>query len=203
MTKRKVLLLVLALVLLVTGVVAGVLAWMVDGTESVVNTFAPSTIKIELDEADTDNSTPGANDRDMANAYDMIPGAELSKDPTVTVKANSVDCWVFVKIEEENNAADFLSWAIASGWTKGDGTKIPANVYYREVSQSDEDQSFPVLKDNKVTVKTDVTVDDMNSLTSSDSYPKLSFTAYAMQVFKNNNAEFTAAEAWAEASQLG
>lgn len=200
MTKRKVLLLVLALVLLVTGVVAGVLAWMVDSTESVVNTFAPSTIKIELDEADTDNSSDGG--RDMANAYDMIPGAELAKDPTVTVKANSVDCWVFVKIEEENNAADFLSWAIASGWTKGDGVKIPSNVYYREVSQSDKDQTFPVLKDNKVTVKTDVTVEDMNSLTSAANYPKLSFTAYAMQVFKSNNSEFSAADAWAEASKL-
>ena len=200
MTKRKVLLLVLALALLVTGVVAGVIAWMVDSTSSVVNTFAPSTIKIKLDEADTDNSSN--TNRDMANAYRMVPGADLAKDPTVTVKADSVDCWIFVKIEEENNASNFLSWTVASGWTKGDGTKIPANVYYRQVSQSDEDQTFHVLKDNKVTVKIDVTLDDMKRLTSADSYPELSFTAYAMQVFKSNDAAFTAAEAWAEASKL-
>jgi hypothetical protein len=53
-------------------------------------------------------------------------------------------------------------------------------VYYREVEDTDAVQTFYVLKNNQVTVKTDVEMSHMNGLTGTN-YPQLKFTAYAVQ----------------------
>ena len=83
--KKKTLALVLALTLLVAGVVGGTLAWLTDQTAEVKNTFTVGDINIGLTETTAD--------------YKMIPGNTIAKDPTVTVKANSEACWLFVKVE--------------------------------------------------------------------------------------------------------
>ena len=59
---------------------------------------------------------------------------------------------------------------------------------------------FHILKDDQVSVKETVT--KTNMATAETSNPTLTFTAYASQLYKNNNATgntFTAAEAWANA----
>jgi protein-disulfide isomerase-like protein with CxxC motif len=68
-------------------------------------------------------------------------------------------------------------------------------VFYRSVAASDTDQAFAVLKDNKVAVRSTVTKTMMNELTA-NTYPTLTVTAYASQLYKNNTTQFTAAEAW-------
>ena len=82
---------------------------------------------------------------------------------------------------------------MADGWTKGDGTKIPANVYYRTVDAVTTDTDFAVLKDNKIYVSEELTKGDIQSITTQ---PKLTFTAYAVQ--KDGMAD--AAAAWAAAN---
>lgn len=185
--KKKGLALVLALTLLVVGVVAGTLAWLTAKSDTVVNTFTTSDVSITLTEE------AGGTSKE----FKMVPGYTIEKDPKVTVLSGSEKCYLFVKLEKSNNFDDFLSYAVDdTAWTQGDGTDIPANVYYRVVEASGSDQAFDVIKDNQVTVKDTVTKEMMNGLTA-NTYPKLTVTAYASQFSKDGTNSFTAAEAWA------
>lgn len=174
--KKKTLALVLALTLLVAGVVGGTLAWLTDQTAEVKNTFTVGDINIGLTETTTD--------------YKMVPGNTIAKDPTVTVKANSEACWLFVNVTESANLDDFITYAIATGWTE-----LEAGVYYREVPASAADQTFSVLAGDAVTVKSDVTRAMLE--TAKTDAPTLTFKAYAIQ--KDHFA--TADAAWAEVSK--
>lgn len=192
--KKKSIAVVLALVLLVCCAVGGVLAWLTATTGPVVNTFTVGNVDITLAESvDTDS--------DGAASFKMVPGQTIVKDPKVTVVGGSEACWLFVKVEESDNLDDFITYAIATGdngWTQGDGTNIPANVYYRAVSASESNQDFYVLTDNQVTVKNGVTKTMMDDLNKDGAVqPTLTFTAYACQMagFEGN-----AAGAWAAAS---
>lgn len=171
--KKKTLALVLALTLLVAGVVGGTLAWLTDQTAEVKNTFTVGDINIGLTETTAD--------------YKMVPGNTIAKDPTVTVKANSEACWLFVKVTESENLDTFITYAIANGWTE-----LKSGVYYREVPASAADQTFPVLAGNAVTVKDTVT----KAMLTADGFtnPTLTFQAYAVQ--KDNVA--SASDAWAK-----
>lgn len=180
------LVLVLALALIV-GVAGGAtFAWLTAKTDPVVNTFTYGDINIDLAES-------------TGSDYKIIPGVGIKKDPKVTVKAGSEACWLFVKVEEENwpeftygdNKARKVRYDIADGWTKGKGTDIPTNVYYREVDASNAAQEFPVLKDNKITVSDTLTKIDINEKLTGT--PKLSITAYAIQ----KDGMDTAEKAWA------
>lgn len=173
--KKKTLALVLALTLLVAGVVGGTLAWLTDRTAEVKNTFTVGDINIDLTETNRD--------------YKMVPGNKLDKDPTVTVKANSEACWLFVKVTESENLDTFITYAIAEGWAALPGVD---GVYYREVPASAADQTFSVLAGNAVTVKSDVTRTMLE--TAKTDAPTLTFQAYAVQ--KDNVA--SASDAWAK-----
>ncbi len=176
--KKRIAIAVTAIALVLCFAIGGTLAWLVDKTDPVVNTFTYGDINIGLDETTTE--------------YKMLPGTNIDKDPKVTVKANSEACWLFVKIEESTNKkfSDFMTYEVADGWTALDGS---AGVYYREVAAATNDVVFAVLKGNQVTVKNDVTKQALNALTT-ETYPKLTFTAYAVQKDGFNNA----ADAWTE-----
>ena len=176
----KVMALVLAVVLVLGAVIGTTVAWLITNTTPVVNTFTYGDINITLEETDT--GLDEDNDK-KTNQYQMVPGKEIDKDPKVTVLKNSEDCWLFVKLEKSSNFDEFMTYAIADGWTELDATKYPG-IYYREVAMSDNDAEFTVLKDNKVTVKTDVTKDMFNKLDADANnkiYPQLKVTAYAVQ----------------------
>lgn len=85
--KKRVWILVAAVLLISACAVGGSLAWLTDSKE-VTNTFTTGDINITLTE-------PNYKE-DEAKIY---PGAEIKKDPTVTVKADSEDCWVLVCVE--------------------------------------------------------------------------------------------------------
>ena len=142
----------LAVTLLIGCAIGGTVAWLTAKTDAVVNTFTYGNINITLTES-------------TGNNYKIIPGKDITKDPKVTVKATSEACWLFVEVKEEGTfVADKVTYSIADGWTKGDGTKIPANVYYREVSAVTADTDFSVLKDNKITVK-DISIIPVTAMT--------------------------------------
>ena len=171
----------LALVLVIGCAVGGTVAWLVSSTNAVVNTFTYGDINITLGE------TTGAT-------YKIIPGVNIDKDPKVTVKKDSEACWLFVKVEEEGTfVANKVTYSIADGWTKGDGTNIPANVYYRAVDAVTSDTDFAVLKDNKIYVSEELSKSDIQSITAQ---PKLTFTAYAVQKDGINDAD----TAWTKAN---
>lgn len=187
--KKKGLAMVLALVLLAVCAVSGTLAWLTAKSDTVVNTFTTSDIKVELKE------TTGAE-------YKMIPGYTIGKDPKATVLEGSEECYLFVKLEKSSNFDDYLEYAIADGWTQlttdKNGNAITDLVYYRKVLTKDIGTAYSVLANDQVTVKGSVTKAQMNALDAEGvAKPTLTITAYASQLYKSAGVEFTAAEAWA------
>lgn len=179
--KKKVLALVLAMVLVVVGVAAGTLAWLTAKSDTVTNTFTTSDIKVEL--------------KETKNNFKMIPGYDIHKDPKAKVVSGSEECFLFVKLEKSANFDDFMTYEMADGWTALTGVD---GVYYREVRTANIGTAYSVLKDDKVTVKGIVTKVMMNAIDNGTAAkPTLKITAYASQLHKNADAEFTAAEAWA------
>ncbi len=196
--RKKPVFAVAAMLLAVCFAVGGTLAWLMDETSPVVNTFTYGDINITLAE------TPELD-------LKMVPGNTIAKDPVATVKGGSEACWLFVKVEESTNFDDFMTYAIAEGWTlleaaspggAVDTAGQDSYVIWRQVASSAEDQAFSVLAGDCVTVKETVTKEMLNALTSdttagtSDTRPKLTLTAYAVQ----SDHVGTAAEAWAIAS---
>lgn len=191
--KKKSLVLILALTLLMGVAIGGTIAWLADNSGPVVNTFTTSDIDVNLAETTTD--------------YKMIPGYDISKDPKASVTSTSEDCWLFVKLEKTANFDSYMSYTIATGWTKltqmtdesGTSTNITGyDVYYRKLdSASLKGVSYSVLADDKVHVLDTVTRGGMTSA-ASPNQPKLTVTAYAHQLHKSATSgdDFTAQQAW-------
>ena len=190
----KIAALIMALALVLVGVIGTTLAWLIDETDPVKNIFTVGKVEITLEETDPEGDDP------LNNEYTMVPGTDIEKDPLITVKANSENCWLFVKIDESANLNDFITYDVilddpsttaVEGWTALDGVD---GVYYIEVTKSEVDQEYGVLVGDKVKVNEDVTTEDLEALTE-NTYPSLTFTAYAVQ--RGENAAInTAAAAW-------
>ncbi len=100
----KSLALVLACVMLVCGAINGTVAWLTAKTDEVTNVFTTSDINITLKEHKYDSEKNELTDGETSTGvdnYKMVPGWTIPKDPWVTVKGGSEDCWVFIKVEEE------------------------------------------------------------------------------------------------------
>ena len=181
---KKVLAMLLSLVLVIGCVAGGTLAWLTATSNEVNNVFTTSDIGVTLEESDDLN-------------LKMVPGWTITKDPKATVTAGSEDCYLFVKVEKSANFDDFMTYAIAEGWTE-----LSDGVYYIIFDSKDAENenkmgtAYSVLKDDQVKVKDTVTKEDMKALTD-DTKPSLSFTAYAVQLYRENGTQFTAADAWA------
>lgn len=175
--------LALTLVLAAYWAVGGTAAWLAAKSEPIASTFTFGDINITLTETDP-----------QEQPTKIIPGVDIPKVLRVTVQANSVDCWLFVKVEQTGRFVDGkVTYSIDDGWTKGDGSQIPENVYYREVNAATADSVFSVLKGDKITVSETLTKADIQNITDG---PTLTFTAYAVQKEGIN----TAADAWAVAA---
>lgn len=189
--KKKTVALLLSLVLVFGVVAGGTLAWLTAKSDEVVNTFTTSDINVKLAESKGETTADG-------KSFKMVPGKSIEKDPKAWVVAGSEDCYLFVKLDWENNEnKQYLDWDIAEGWQL-----VPnqTNVYYRIVTanQMSNDNgatnSYPVLKNNTVTVSGNITKGQMNAFTA-ETLPKLTVTAYASQLY-NNNTQFTPEAAW-------
>ncbi len=180
--KKKATIAVVALALVLCFAIGGTLAWLVDKSDAVVNTFTYGDINIDLSES-------------TGNEYKMIPGNDITKDPKVTVEANSEACWLFVKVEKSATYDSYLAdYTIADGWNKLDGVD---GVYYREVDAdtAKAGTSYQVLKGDKVTVLDSVEKSDMEAIKNgTTAKPTLTFTAYAVQKDSFDSATL----AWAE-----
>lgn len=202
--KKKTVALLLALTLVVGVVAGGTIAWLVDQTGTVTNTFTVGDVNVELTETGINN--------DGEKNFQLIPGTSYEKDPEVTIKANSVACYLFVRFDEVNNPEKYLEYTstltTTNDWTQLTGAKDtegkPVNVWYREVSNSAADQSWDLLakldatSNNTVKVKTtvvkagtDTTNTDNVAMPTAENQPQLVYRAAAVQ--KDN---LTEVEAW-------
>lgn len=174
--------LALTLVLAAYWAVGGTAAWLAAKSDPIASTFTFGDINITLTETDP-----------QEGPTKIIPGVDIPKVLKVTVQANSVDCWLFVKVEEDGRFVENkVTYSIDDSWTKGDGSQIPENVYYREVNTATTDSVFSVLMGDKITVSSELTKEEIQNITD----PTLTFTAYAVQKEGIN----TAADAWAVAA---
>ena len=181
----KIAALIAAIVLVIGCTAGGTVAWLVSKPKPIVNVFTVGNINATLTETKTE--------------FKIVPGVEIAKDPVATVKAKSEDCYLFVQLTEANwptfteadNTTRKVEYEIAKGWTK-----LEDGVYYREVTKSDtEDQSFHVLKDDKVTVSNTLTkeeANDMDLAIKTTGAPKLTVAVYAVQ----KEGMGSAADAW-------
>lgn len=198
--KKRTLALILALVLVFGAAVGGTIAYLTDTTGPIANTFTVGNVDINLTE--TFNTDTDGNQENDAWQAQLIPGTTYAKDPVVTVTADSEDCWLFVKFEEKNDAATYLNYTsnltAANGWTQGDDTDIPSNVWYRAVSKATTDTSFQLLAGDNIyptgciSVKDTVTNQNMNTASAA----QLVYTAYACQ-----SANMSVEAAWAEVNK--
>jgi len=188
--KKKNIALLLSAVLVLVGAVGVTIAWLMDDAGPVTNTFTVGNIDIMLDETNVDDKVTGMG-RDTENTYKMIPGFTYEKDPMVTVKANSEDCWLFVKETKSANFDSFLTYRIADDWTQLDGV---SGVYYREVPAKAEAQKFYVIDGNTVTVSDQVTKEMMDEVGTN--FPTVTFKAAAVQYYKTNDKAFEPKEAY-------
>ena len=191
--KHALLISVLAIVLALFTAVGFTLAYLIVQTGPVINTFSPSNIELSLVETAT------AGGSTTANTYQMVPGTNITKDPKVSAYAD-FDYYVFVKIEKSENFDDYMEslQVITTGdsankWTALNGVD---GVYYMAVTANTTLTDVPVLVNNTVTVKSTLTKADMQALTNANSYPTLTFTAYAIQ----QAGMSTVSAAWTQAS---
>lgn len=189
-----------AFVLLVCGMAGTTLAWLQSETKPVVNTFSPSNIEVKLEE------TTGTD-------YKMVPGCVIDKNPKAWVTETSEDCYLFIKVEKSENFDQYIDYAIDGQWTLLDKDKYP-DIYYICIDQNGKKgtdagtNKYNILgagskeysnvsyhwASNQVLVKPTVTKQMMDGL--GNNKPTLTFTAYAVQLYKDNNTKFQPKEAW-------
>ncbi len=216
---KKLIVALLSFVLLFGGTFGSSLAWLLDDTTPVENTFSTSGIEIDLKETTSD--------------YKMIPGWTIEKDPKVTVEIGSEACYVFVMIEKNENYDDYLeNYVVDTAWTPLEDTNFEDEylvsgtttdggtfrVYYQaiktpvtetawsdyvlqgeehlETCEADEGETCECPNLNGyVTVKDSVKKENMKEVTANNPVT-LTFTAYATQYWKNNTTPFGEYEAW-------
>ena len=201
----KIVTILLALALLVCCGIGGTVAWLMDSTEAVTNTFTIGDINLTLvespyDAADNSYGEPAEN---VNNSYPLIPGNTYNKNPKVTVLANSEDCYLFVRMEKIGNPDNYLDFTFNNaGWITYDGEE---GFYYREVSKSASNQSWDLLTASTdsdgntytIAVKKNIvkkgSSTDTDTIVMPDTTPQLVFTAYAVQM-----ANLDVDAAWAQ-----
>lgn len=203
-SKRKVLTMVLCAVLLVSATMFATIAYL-KSEDKVNNTFTVGDVKITLDETKVnEDGTPvqGAA-RVKENRYKLIPGHEYIKDPTVTVKANSEDCYVRalvtlnkrealynlpsdINIEECFNINE--NWIFKSETEDVDNDTYTYEFWYKsKVETSNENVKLPALF-TKIIVPESLTNEQLGTLEGLE----INVVAHAIQA----DGFDTAADAW-------
>lgn len=172
--ENKRIMIIICATTLIASICAGTTVALLTAVSGPVeNVFTIGNIDLELAET-------------TGNSYKMIPGHSIKKDPTVTVKTGSEDCWLFIKIDKTEGFDNYFSYQLEDGWTHLGGFD---GVYYRSIVNVKTNVSFNILKNNSITVRDDLTEEKMSAITSQ---PQIVFTAYAVQSYTVE----TAAEAW-------
>ena len=222
-SRKKIIVALLAVVLLIGCGIGGTLAWLLDTTETVSNTFTVGNIWIDLYEhtRGTDGELTETETKKLSD-YKIIPGTSEKKDPTVEVLAKSESCWVFIQVQELNNVAatddtgatthKYVTWEIDSTvWTKlseNNGVvtyyATPSTGAPTSYTTSPTDKTYNVLSNETVSYGDSLTKDMIDKLYTTDSegnitvdtakQPQLNFKAFAVQA----GAGTDAATAWAQ-----
>jgi len=186
----KAVVLVLCLALFGGVAVGGTVAYLSD-SDAAQNTFTMGEVTLTLNETQAE--------------YKMIPGVPIDKDPSVTVGAESSDCWVFAKLVPDADFADYLVFAPnTADWQQLPTTDGSTLLYMLVDTDAEKTAAYGVLagssithngityswEDDQLLVLPTVTKAMMDAAEGNE--PTLTVYAYAIQA-----AGFsTAQEAW-------
>ena len=190
---KKVLVLLLCAVLLVGASIAGTVAYLTDTDNVVENTFTVGKVVIDLDEANVNEyGEKDGNTRVKANSYTLVPGKKYIKDPIVHVDADSEDCYIFVKVDNQIAAIEagttIAAQIAAKGWKE-----LETDVYYKTWKQGD---AADLVVFEEFTIKSDVNGATLNGYTGKT----VNVTAYAIQL---SGFESDVEGAWDAVSDAG
>lgn len=160
--KKSSICLMVATLCLFTACISYTIAYLISSSKPVENTFTAGNIAITL------NETTGSE-------YKMAPGAEIIKDPTITVEANSETAYLYVKLQQSSNFNEFCSFDMADGWQPLEQNN---GIYYRKVERSAVNQKIKVIKNDRIYVNDTITEEDFKALIDN---PTLKVTAYSIQ----------------------
>ncbi|MFA6947520.1 MAG: SipW-dependent-type signal peptide-containing protein [Eubacteriales bacterium] len=207
MKKKITLIITLALTVVIMGAIAAntTVAWLT-ANDKVTNTFTVGDIKITLDEAPVDTTGKKiAGDRVKTNDYKLIPGSAYDKDPTVTVKAQSEECYVFVKIVDELNSsvavpqgetAAFVTYTVGTDWTAVTPSGVTAYKVYRYNTTIKEAADKQLVVFDGFTVAGWAKNEDLQKVAPvGETKKNIVVTAYAHQSANQSQDQATAAAA--------
>ncbi len=130
------------------------------------------------------------------------PGVNITKNPAVDFESNELAAYVFVKIDAKNwtfnntdnsfsitnetkEPIDRLKWAVnTTAWNK-----LSVNnemVYYIYVPAGTELKGVTIIKDNQITVSSNITNSEMTEI--QESISNITFTSFAVQANGFENA---------------
>lgn len=196
--------LLLAFVLVSGASVAGTLAWLTAKTETVTNTFTSAALfedpenDFKLWEHEAVEQPDGSyllNDTKVkGNEYDILPGVEIPKDPTVEVNGLMENAYLYIKVEGLpmpdglTATIDTANWEPLAGY---DG------VYVYKGAEAAVDNVIAATDAAKVSFAANILLENKIKVAATYSgidAPPLSFTAYMAQATGNGAS---AEEAWA------
>ena len=177
MNAKKIVTAGLALVMVAGISVAGTLAYLTAESEEKINKFTVGGISIELAEPDWTYGSAGAK---------IVPGDVVDKDPTVTVKANSENCFVYVGIKNDLKLNDKTLVGTlnidASAWEKVDTTSDGTDVY-RYIGEKAPDGYVPLATSDTVLEEVFTTVTISGTAVNEDNIQQLANDTITVQAY--------------------
>lgn len=126
--KKRTILLAASLAVTASISLGATFAWLQSETNTLTNTFTVGQIGLTLDEAKVERNTV-VEDADRVkdgNTYVLYEGAVLPKDPTVTVTAESENCYVFMycDVSEDLTAITEINYDTSKWLSVGDNIYV-------------------------------------------------------------------------------
>ena len=194
-TNQKLVIAIVALSIALVCVIGGTLAFLIDSTETVTNTFTYGEIDIELWEntVDDEGNLTETKDYDGIVYGKIVAGDVVKKNPTVTVKEGSEECYVYVKVTDtlavdsvvtDMSIGEYNDWQVV----KNDGNvtlyryKTTVKAPAENNDSTADDINIAVF--TKVTFPGELTNDQIKSLKADGN--KIEIQAYAHQSDNTN-----------------
>lgn len=199
----KVMTLVLAFVLVIGASVAGTLAWLTAQTATVTNTFTSAELfgtdgsftlwEHQAEDNDGDGVYTLNTTEVTSNTYDILPGVNIPKNPTVDVVNLEEHAYLYIKVTSTLQTGltytiDSTNWTALTGY---DGVYVysGANAENNIIKATDA-----VKKSFTATILTGNQIEVANNYAGTSDDITLSFEAYMVQATGNGDS---AAAAWA------
>ena len=188
----KPLLMTAMVIMLVVATVFATMAYMTS-TAKVTNLFTVGNVALKMDETDVD--VYGVQDGDTrvtTNSYRLVPGKTYTKDPIITVTANSEESYLFVTVAnpligyeaDTTEKPTMETQMLANGWKVHQAaTATTPTVYVYVGDAADAKKVGGIATDTAIkvfdnfTLKSDLTATQMEALNNTE----VELNAYAIQ----------------------